>query len=362
MKVASDAIAGGEVELAEGTLETGSARLQVEDANVSAAKEAAFESEAEDAGYEIDSYLGISLDQVFYKGTGNSDDVWTNSMEDLENAATISLTLDGDLDGDDVAIIHNIHNGEEFEVIDAEYDADTKTVTFPADSFSDFAIATKKATIKDTTAPAKNAMSADLNNSVEELKKSVLTAADLKALEAGEDINIWLEVKDAAATVDATEKAKVEAAAQEASADYKIGAYLDIDLFKQVGTQKTQLTSTTGKLKITLTLPAALQGDYTYKIVQVHDGKATLLDATYDKTAHTLTFETDKFSTYAIIYKGTAKAAESTTATTATTAAATEAKTSPKTGDAAPITAVMIFALLGAAGMIVVGSKKRMMK
>ena len=86
MKVASDAIAGGEVELAEGTLETGSARLQVEDANVSAAKEAAFESEAEDAGYEIDSYLGISLDQVFYKGTGNSDDVWTNSMEDLENA------------------------------------------------------------------------------------------------------------------------------------------------------------------------------------------------------------------------------------------------------------------------------------
>lgn len=302
VKVASDAIAGGEVELAEGTLETGSARLQVEDANVSAAKEAAFESEAEDAGYEIDSYLGISLDQVFYKGTGNSDDVWTNSMEDLENAATISLTLDGDLDGDDVAIIHNIHNGEEFEVIDAEYDADTKTVTFPADSFSDFAIATKAAsTSKDTT--------------------------------------------DTSTTETTTTEAATETPATEDSS-YTI----------TVGDGSTHTADDSGNITITCNGPLedlvsiSVDGKVIDSSNYTLESGSTILTlkASYLNTLsagnHTVTFT----------YKNGKTA-------TATITIKEAAKTSPKTGDAVPIAAVIVFAIFGAAGMIYIGSKKRMM-
>lgn len=63
--------------------------------------------------------------------------------------------------------------------------------------------------------------------------------------------------------------------------------------------------------------------------------------------------------------KSTAATTAASTSDAATTTAAANddsGKKSPSTGDTAPIAAVMVFALLGAAGIIVVGSKKRMMK
>ncbi len=151
-KVKDDAVSEAAVELADGTLDTGSARLEVADADVSTAKKAEFESEADEAGYEIESYLDLSLNQVFYKGTGNSDDVWANPMNDLDNPATISLALSDDIDPEDVVIIHNIHNGNEFEVIETEYIEEYNAISFETDSFSDFAIATKT---EEPTTPTK---------------------------------------------------------------------------------------------------------------------------------------------------------------------------------------------------------------
>ena len=37
-------------------------------------------------------------------------------------------------------------------------------------------------------------------------------------------------------------------------------------------------------------------------MLRIHDGDVDILDAAYDKTTNKLTFKTDKFSTYAIIY------------------------------------------------------------
>ena len=205
--------------------------------------------------------------------------------------------------------------------------------------------------------PATNAMPTVVSNSVEELKTLVLTDEDIAALEAGEDIKVYFAVTDIASTIDATEKAKVEEATKAVSADYSIGAYLDIDLFKQVGDKAAAgVTSTKGKMKVTITLPETLQGDYTYKAVRVHHATADVLDATYNATAKTLTFESDQFSTYAIIYKK-AEAATTTEATTAaaaaatTTEATTAAKSSPKTGDSAlPFVAFAILGLSALAG------------
>lgn len=206
--------------------------------------------------------------------------------------------------------------------------------------------------------PADNAMPTVVSNSVEELKTLVLTDEDIAALEAGEDIKVYFAVTDIASTIDATEKAKVEEATKAASADYSIGAYLDIDLFKQVGDKAAAgVTSTKGKMKVTVTLPESLRGDYTYKAVRVHHATADVLDATYDKTTGNLTFESDQFSTYAIIYKK-AEAATTTEATTAATTAAattteatTAAKSSPKTGDSAlPFVAFAILGLSALAG------------
>lgn len=43
----------------------------------------------------------------------------------------------------------------------------------------------------------------------------------------------------------------------------------------------------------------------TYSIVRLHDGTITILDADYDPSTNMLTFKTDRFSLYAIVYKDT---------------------------------------------------------
>lgn len=46
----------------------------------------------------------------------------------------------------------------------------------------------------------------------------------------------------------------------------------------------------------------------TYYIIRYHDGKAEIIEGTYDEKTQTFTFETDKFSDYAIAYKDVKKA------------------------------------------------------
>ncbi|MCR5144446.1 MAG: hypothetical protein K6B67_03970 [Lachnospiraceae bacterium] len=132
------------VELADGTLDRGSARMYLENAEVSSDKKSDFDEFATSTGTEIDSYVDIHMDQVFYKGTGNDDDVWSNEMNDLSQAATIKLKLDG-YDGEDVVLLHNIHNGDDYEEIPLTYNAVDGTYEGEVTSFSNFAIAKKMA-------------------------------------------------------------------------------------------------------------------------------------------------------------------------------------------------------------------------
>lgn len=139
------------VELADGTLETGTARLSVEDIEPDAAKKKKFEKIAEDAGYQIESYLDINLNQVFFQGTGNDEDVWEFPMEDLDQPAMIGFELSDQLTGDkinagDFIIIHDIHDKGDFEVIETEVleEGGRTGIGFEADSFSGYAIAKKR--------------------------------------------------------------------------------------------------------------------------------------------------------------------------------------------------------------------------
>jgi len=147
--------------------------------------------------------------------------------------------------------------------------------------------------------------------------------------------------------------------------------YLDISLFKQVeGESKVKISETSGAIKIAFEIPADLRKDgRSYYIVKVHDGAASLITPT--QSGNTLTFETDQFSTYALIYmdikEDTSETTTTESATTATTTeaastsdatttasakAAAEEQTAPKTGDSMPITVLIVF-MLSAAGMLV---------
>ena len=55
-------------------------------------------------------------------------------------------------------------------------------------------------------------------------------------------------------------------------------------------------------IEITVNIPTLYRQYATYQVVRVHDSDAELLSTDYDPTTSTLTFSTDKFSTYGVLY------------------------------------------------------------
>lgn len=102
-----------------------------------------------------------------------------------------------------------------------------------------------------------------------------------------------------------TDKDKVDGTV---SGKQKIGVYLDILLEKKItkasGDKTTEtVTKAAQPITITVVIPEDMRNGSDYKIIRVHDGKAETIPSSHDSKAHTLTFETDKFSTYAIAYE-----------------------------------------------------------
>ena len=80
------------------------------------------------------------MQQVFYNGVNDDTDVWSNNLTQLSADANISLKLAEGVDGNDVVIVHEKHDGT-YELISGIYDAATNTVSFATDGFSNYAIA-----------------------------------------------------------------------------------------------------------------------------------------------------------------------------------------------------------------------------
>ena len=138
VKANAASISEGGVELATGELDGGSAVLEVNEANIT--NQGDFEAAAE--GLVVSEYLDISLYNVFYKE--NADNVWSSPIENLSRPAEITLKLQEAIDTDTVKIVHEKGDGE-IELLDADYDPETKEITFSTSSFSNYAIAYKKA-------------------------------------------------------------------------------------------------------------------------------------------------------------------------------------------------------------------------
>ena len=126
--------------------------------------------------------------------------------------------------------------------------------------------------------------------------------------------NLKLEIGDLSqAEIDA-----VDDEMKQTAGDDEIQLYLNMDLYSVVnkGTQndawETQLTNLNGDLSVTLELSDELKGtDGTFYVIREHeeaDGSKTYtkIQATYDKAAGTVTFTTNKFSTYALVLESKA--------------------------------------------------------
>ena len=83
---------------------------------------------------------------------------------------------------------------------------------------------------------------------------------------------------------------------------YNIGLYLDINLFKQIEDGvKEKITNTKSKVNISFEIPQALRNtNRKFFIVRVHNKDASILPSSVENNI--LTFESDQFSTYALVY------------------------------------------------------------
>lgn len=231
-----------------------------------------------------------------------------------------------------------------------------------------------------------NANEADFAETPSEvISKIELTDDDKEAQENGKNIFVFLEVEDISETVPSVDKKLVEDIIgtslkelgiandnsdnknNSANAKLNVGMYLDISLFKQVeGESKVKISETSGAIKIAFEIPTVLRKDgRSFYIVKVHDGVASLI--TPIQSGNTLTFETDQFSTYALVYMDKTDAPKADVPETkvdtpkAATTPTNTAK-SPATGDKSNVGLIIILMVASAITALYLTFRKKIIK
>ncbi len=155
--------------------------------------------------------------------------------------------------------------------------------------------------IKDVTNVSGNALYARLVDKGTALAGKVLDNEAMGLVKGGMEASIWLESSRGVTDADA-------AAIAGALGDWTLAEEIDLTLFYEVDGKTVQVHEANEPLVVSLTLPdSAINTDASktrsYEVIRVHDGKASVIPSSFDADTKTLTFETDRFSAYAVAYK-----------------------------------------------------------
>lgn len=150
-----------------------------------------------------------------------------------------------------------------------------------------------------------------LDNSKDELldAENIFNETEKQQIKDGADAKVWLEIsKSEADDITADDKAEIEREVAKIMGDKLNLTYFNADLFKQVGNGPATPVSKPGiAIKVTIVIPEDLLNsdasvERVYKIVRLHDGKVDVLSGDFNAETGEFTFETDRFSPYAIAY------------------------------------------------------------
>lgn len=183
------------------------------------------------------------------------------------------------------------------------------------------------------------------------IENKEITANELSEVAEGKKIEIVLEVKEA----------QTNELIETNTKGYKVGKYLNITLNKIVNGTNESIHELSKVMKVTIKVPEELinkdsKTKREYYIARSHNGKVDILETKYDEKTNSLTFETDKFSDYAIIYKD--KKELKTTVTTSINKSNTKQTTKAKTGDNANIIGLMMLLVSSMFVMVFVRKKE----
>ncbi|MDO4304154.1 MAG: InlB B-repeat-containing protein [Bacillota bacterium] len=136
----------------------------------------------------------------------------------------------------------------------------------------------------------------------DELAAVVLTDGEIRSAEKGTDIKILLIVEDAADSISSQDKRVID----NAKGSFEVGQYLDISLLKIIGGSSERIAETDGMIRITISVPDELKNTSStvtrdFAVIRVHNGEAVILND-LDTDEDTVTFETNLFSAYALLY------------------------------------------------------------
>lgn len=292
--------------------------------------------------------VDLSLNQVVSKGNGTN---WETRITEFEKPITLSLALK-DYDANyDYTVVRN-HNGK-LTALDTT--AINGTVSFATNQFSTYVIVKKeksKTPVYSTQANAgAGAPQTTFSQTTKELLDAIgLTAAEKKAIANGANANVVLNVN--VKTLTEKEAKLIESVIGK----NKMAETYDINLLLQIaGLADRNITDPSSAIGITITIPDKFINTDTsvkrvYRMVRIHDGKATVIDGTFDANTKQFTFATDGFSTYALVYEDVA----ATTTTPATT--------SPKTNDTSLPIAWLLLLGAGLCGCMAVTLVKKKTK
>lgn len=289
--------------------------------------------------------VDLSLNQVVSKGNGTN---WETGITEFEKPITLSLALK-DYDANyDYTVVRN-HNGK-LTALDTT--AINGTVSFATNQFSTYVIVKKeksKTPVYSTEANAgAGAPQTTFSQTTKELLDAIgLTAAEKKAIANGANVNVVLNVN--VKTLTEKEAKLIESVIGK----NKMAETYDINLLLQIaGLSDRIITDPNSAIGITITIPDKFINTDTsvkrvYRMVRIHEGKATVIDGTFDAKTKQFTFATDGFSTYALVYEDVA----ATTSTPATT--------SPKTNDTSLPIAWLLLLGAGLCGCMAVTARKK---
>lgn len=292
--------------------------------------------------------VDLSLNQVVSKGNGTN---WETGITEFEKPITLSLALK-DYDANyDYTVVRN-HNGK-LTALDTT--AINGTVSFATNQFSTYVIVKKeksKTPVYSTqTNAGAGAPQTTFSQTTKELLDAIgLTAAEKKAIANGANANVILNVNVKTPT---EKEAKL---IESVIGKNKMAETYDINLLLQIaGLADRNITDPSSAIGITITIPDKFINMDTsvkrvYRMVRIHDGKATVIDGTFDAKTKQFTFATDGFSTYALVYEDVA----ATTLTPATT--------SPKTNDTSLPIAWLLLLGAGLCGCMAVTLVKKKTK